>query len=121
MNKILRYSFVALLAMFCGSSIFAGTIFSSNFSYATGEAFTGGGDGTFTGSIASNKIQSDKNVVHGIPPLTGGIGHFDAGFPLRQNNILIIVRKGRIGSHHSLFQLCFLFGAASAAPLFLEY
>ena len=52
MNKILRYSFIALLAMVFGN-VMAEDVFVSDFSYATGEKFTGGGDGTFTGSVAT--------------------------------------------------------------------
>ena len=59
MNKILRYSFIALLAMVFGN-VMAEDVFVSDFSYATGEAFTGGGDGSFTGSVASKKIQSSN-------------------------------------------------------------
>lgn len=59
MNKILRYSFIALLAMVVGN-VMAEDVFVSDFSYATGEKFTGGGDGTFTGSVAATKIQSSN-------------------------------------------------------------
>lgn len=59
MNKILRYSFMALLAMMVGN-VMAEDVFVSDFSYATGEKFTGGGDGTFTGSVAATKIQSSN-------------------------------------------------------------
>ena len=59
MNKILRYSFVALMAMLFGN-VMADDVFTADFSYATGEGFTGGGDGTYTGSVASKKIQSSN-------------------------------------------------------------
>ena len=59
MNKFLRYSFIALLAMVVGN-VMAEDVFVSDFSYATGEKFTGGGDGTFTGSVAATKIQSSN-------------------------------------------------------------
>ncbi|MBQ3769557.1 MAG: chitobiase/beta-hexosaminidase C-terminal domain-containing protein [Prevotella sp.] len=65
MNKILRYSFVALLAMVFGN-LMAEDVFVCDFSYADGEKFTGGGDGTFTGSVATNKIQSSNADDEGL-------------------------------------------------------
>lgn len=59
MNKFLRFSLMALMAIVFGSAS-AEDVFTADFSYATGDAFTGGGDGTFTGNIASNKIQANN-------------------------------------------------------------
>ena len=65
MNKLLRYSFVALLAMVFGN-LMAEDVFVCDFSYADGEKFTGGGDGTFTGQVATNKIQSSNADDEGL-------------------------------------------------------